>query len=288
MSLDGPVAGARWWQNVAGEDEERRAVAQELTARKGKTVGTRDRVVTWLAASGAVDDPSGMASASLARSIGYPGSSIAFAQLLSGMERSGLITRDVRGKRTYRVELTEAGRERAAGSPGVPRRTPMLGRSTEVVPSRGASTGVRAAEVDELVDYDELARRLLRQVARRLVGTDEGEREAVAGDRERAGGGAVDTLEQRVSALESELSAARAARMALEEKNEQLRVDLERIRSALDVEGVRSQPVRTLASPPAEEIDHREIALLRQLLSEHEARREGRRDTGRPGRAALP
>lgn len=262
-------------------------MAQELTARKGKTVGTRDRVVTWLAASGAVDDPSGMASASIARSIGYPGSSIAFAQLLSGMERSGLITRDVRGKRTYRVELTEAGRERAAGAGGVPRR-PVRGRSTEVVPSRDASTGMRAAEVDELVDYDELARRLLRQVARRLVGTGEGEREAVAGERERAVDGVVDTLEQRVSALESELSAARAARMALEEKNEQLRVDLERIRSALDVEGVRSRPVRTLASPPAEEIDHREIALLRQLLSEHDAGRERRRDTGRPGRAALP
>lgn len=263
-------------------------MAQELTARKGKTVGARDRVVTWLAASGAVDDPSGMASASLARSIGYPGSSIAFAQLLSGMERSGLITRDVRGKRTYRVELTEAGRERAAGGGGVPRRTPVRGRSTEVTPSRGASTGVRAAEVDEVVDYDELARRLLRQVARRLVGTDEGEREAAAGERERVADSVVDALEQRVSALESELSAARAARMALEEKNEQLRVDLERIRSALDAEGPRRRPVRTLASPPAEEIDHREIALLRQLLSEHEAPRARRRDTDRPGRAALP
>ena len=264
-------------------------MTQELTARKGKTVGTRDRVVTWLAANGTVADPSGMASASLARSIGYPGSSIAFAQLLSGMERSGLVTRDVRGKRTYRVELTAAGRDRAAGGGDVPRRTPERSRSTEVVPSRGALTGARAAEaLDGAVDYDELARRLLRQVAHRLVGPDEGEREAEAGPRERVADGVMGALEQRVSALERELSGARAARMALEEKNEQLRADLERIRSALDVEGERRRPVRTLASPPAQEIDHREIALLRQLLSEHEARREGRRDTGRPGRAALP
>jgi len=53
----------------------------------------------------------------------YPGSSVAFAQLLSGMERSGLIAREVRGKRTYRIGLgpartTGPGRWRPGSRPG--------------------------------------------------------------------------------------------------------------------------------------------------------------------------
>ena len=47
-----------------------------------------------------------MASTRLAEAVGYPGSSVAFAQLLSGMERDGLINREVRGKRTYRITLS--------------------------------------------------------------------------------------------------------------------------------------------------------------------------------------
>ena len=47
-----------------------------------------------------------MASTRLAEAVGYPGSSVAFAQLLSGMERDGLISREVRGKRTYRITLS--------------------------------------------------------------------------------------------------------------------------------------------------------------------------------------
>ena len=60
----------------------------------------------------------GMASTRLAAAVGYPGSSVAFAQLLSGMERSGLIERDVRGKRTYRIRLgpAAAAAGRSAGT----------------------------------------------------------------------------------------------------------------------------------------------------------------------------
>ena len=66
-----------------------------------------------------------MASTQLAAAVGYPGSSVAFAQLLSGMERSGLIEREVRGKRTYRISLGSAhaigsgGAVRASAVPGV-------------------------------------------------------------------------------------------------------------------------------------------------------------------------
>ena len=62
-----------------------------------------------------------MASTRLAEAVGYPGSSVAFAQLLSGMERDGLISREVRGKRTYRIALSARalpGRGATAGPGG--------------------------------------------------------------------------------------------------------------------------------------------------------------------------
>src|ERR1035437_1027840 len=84
-----------------------------------RAVGTRGRVMSHLAASGEIRDATGMASTALAEAIGYPGSSVAFAQLLSGMERSGLIEREVRGKRTYRIAAAgAAGVAGAAGAAG--------------------------------------------------------------------------------------------------------------------------------------------------------------------------
>src|SRR6188508_309700 len=74
--------------------------------------GPRERVMAYLAEAGELYDTNGMASTQLAAAVGYPGSSVAFAQLLSGMERSGLIAREIRGKRTYRIGL---GPARAAG-----------------------------------------------------------------------------------------------------------------------------------------------------------------------------
>ena len=59
-----------------------------------------------------------MASTRLAEAVGYPGSSVAFAQLLSGMERDGLINREVRGKRTYRITLSASPAARLAADSG--------------------------------------------------------------------------------------------------------------------------------------------------------------------------
>jgi hypothetical protein len=60
-----------------------------------------------------IADPTGMASTRLAEAVGYPGSSVAFAQLLSGMERDSLIAREVRGKRTYRITLADGAAARS-------------------------------------------------------------------------------------------------------------------------------------------------------------------------------
>ena len=124
-------------------------VARERTAVRRRAVGTRDRIIAHLALVAEISDRTGMASTRLAEAVGYPGSSVAFAQLLSGMERDGLISREVRGKRTYRISLSAQPAARSAASPG-----------------RGA--GLMPAELSGVPDYDELADRVLIRLLRRL------------------------------------------------------------------------------------------------------------------------
>jgi hypothetical protein len=171
--------------------------------RPKRAVGTRDRVMRFLTAAGEISDPHGMASTALADAIGYPGSSIAFAQLLSGMEKSGLIERDVRGKRTYLITPvavpagTPDGPGTASSPPRPSRRRPgqhgarqqgatrppgasqhgHSGRGpsqqgpSQQGPSQQGPSQARGGAVAgaEDFDYDELARRLLIQVVQRLA-----------------------------------------------------------------------------------------------------------------------
>ncbi|MGH3164740.1 MAG: hypothetical protein ACRDN0_02460 [Trebonia sp.] len=146
-----------------------------------RAVGTRDRITSHLAAVDEINDPAGMASTRLAEAVGYPGSSVAFAQLLSGMERDGLIVREIRGKRTYRITLPDdiaaESAARAAGS-RIPAGESLAdtglagpGLATAGPASAGLPAGARRGgyAVPTGFDYDELARRLLVQVVRRLA-----------------------------------------------------------------------------------------------------------------------
>jgi hypothetical protein len=107
-------------------------------------------------------DPTGMASTRLAEAVGYPGSSVAFAQLLSGMERDGLITREVRGKRTYRIALSAPVPIRhdsvRTGADAAVARAEPVGSVPVAFPS-ATGTGI---------DYDELAGRVVVHLVRRL------------------------------------------------------------------------------------------------------------------------
>src|SRR5712664_4008126 len=134
------------------------------TARK-RAVGTREHIIAYLSETGELYDANGMASTQLAAAVGYPGSSVAFAQLLSGMERSGLIAREVRGKRTYRIGLGPARTTGPGAGARAPARAGLAGGPT------GGSAGPGDAGVAGF-DYDELARRLLVQVVRRLATTE--------------------------------------------------------------------------------------------------------------------
>jgi hypothetical protein len=294
------------------------------TARK-RAVGTREHIIAYLSEADELFDANGMASTQLAAAIGYPGSSVAFAQLLSGMERSGLIEREVRGKRTYRISL---GLTHAAGAGRAARVPSGIAASGVAGGARGAGASAAGASAAGVVgggagpgdlgdetgtagfDYDELARRLLVQVVRRLAAADpeasprdrsapEGsaadrsaadrsaaDRSAAdrsAADRSAADRSALDrsALKETVTGLEYELAAAWVKHGKLAEENVRLREQLKAAQRslALAAERVRRLPVST-------DLDSSEVVLLQRLLASGGA--ESPDDSGQEGLADAP
>jgi hypothetical protein len=191
--------------------------------------------VAHLVAISEIVDPVGMASTRLAEAVGYPGSSVAFAQLLSGMERDGLIVREVRGKRTYRITLP-GGEPRGAPARFAPSRAPD---SAEPNGPAGRPEAGRPEQAAAEFDYDELARRLLIQVVRRLA----------ASHAERAGTGMPAPQDQGMFA-------------ALTAENAKLREQLRETQRSLDLARER------IGRPPiAAELDRADVVLLERLLS---------------------
>jgi hypothetical protein len=233
-------------------------------ARK-RAVGTREHIISYVTEVGELFDANGMASTRLAAAVGYPGSSVAFAQLLSGMERSGLIEREVRGKRTYRIRLGPVAIA-GSGGPGSPGGLGGLGGSARV-PIQGAMPRVAGAAAGIAAaggipapgtagfDYDELARRLLVQVVRRLAATDP-----------EASPQAPSELQQTVTGLEYELASAWTKHGKLAEENVRLREQLRAAQRSLAqaAERVRKLPVST-------GLDSNEVVLLQRLLTSAEA-----------------
>ena len=230
-------------------------------AVRKRAVGTRERIIAYLAEAGELYDANGMASTQLAAAVGYPGSSVAFAQLLSGMERSGLIDREVRGKRTYRIRL---GPARTSGpAPAGARAVPGV-RADPAVAGIGA-VGQGAAGFD----YDELARRLLVQVVRRLAATD-----AEASTPDRSAPAEMPTapdqpvppdqlaLQETVSGLEYELATAWTKYGKLAEENVRLREQLSAAQRSL---ALAAEQVRRL--PAGTDLNDSEVVLLRRLLT---------------------
>ena len=228
------------------------------TARK-RAVGTREHIISYVTEVGELFDANGMASTRLAAAVGYPGSSVAFAQLLSGMERSGLIEREVRGKRTYRIRLgpVAIAGPGALGGPGGSARVPFqsaMPRAAAEAAGIAAAGGIPAAGTAGF-DYDELARRLLVQVVRRLAATDP-----------EASQPAPSELQQTVTGLEYELATAWTKHGKLAEENVRLREQLSAAQRSLAMaaERVRKLPVST-------GLDSSEVVLLQRLLTSAEA-----------------
>jgi hypothetical protein len=201
-------------------------------AARKRAVGTREHIVAYLAEVHELFDASGMASTRLSAAVGYPGSSVAFAQLLSGMERSGLIEREVRGKRTYRISLglVQALGSAEANQPRGQARPDEMARVAGVaVPNGPAGT---AGAGPGGFDYDELARRLLVQVVRRLAVA-----EPVTAD----GGRPRDTAGQQdtVVGLEYALASVWTEHSKLAEENVRLREQLDAARHSLELAAER-------------------------------------------------
>lgn len=231
-----------------------------------------------------------MASTKLAEAVGYPGSSVAFAQLLSGMERDGLLIREVRGKRTYRITLpdgvaaaraakaAQAGREAADGAADTGRLASAQGGAdlasaaaaagmTSLPPAvtarkSGAAGGTSGAAGG--FDYDELARRLLIQVLRRLAAGGPGDPDIATVDAagavaEHAAREKTAALQETVAGLERELATAWNRHGSLTAENARLREQLSQAQRDLAVE-------RTRRAPLSGELNEAEVVVLERLL----------------------
>lgn len=245
-----------------------------------RSVGARDRIVSHLAAVGEVSDPNGLASAHLAEAVGYAGSSAAFAQLLSGMERAGLIDRQIRGKRTYRIGLAVGAAVPAASMRPSRRARPPMART----PAQGAHLGtpgnVTAREPDsgaqaDGLDYDALARRLLVQVVQRLTMPSAEHATPAAG--QPSAGKPEPRQAQLVSTLtrlERKLASTESRQRKLSEENARLREELAAAQQSLaELQGASARESR---------LDTEGREMLERLVSSLQAS-PARRDSAEAG-----
>ena len=112
----------------------------------------RTRIRQYLASHGAVEDRSGHATGALKDAIEYLGSSVAFIQMIAAMDRDGEIEREIKGKRTYRIALSEEAAATAAAGGFAP--TIVGGLVAQAVPE---------------IDYDRLARAVVHELLTRVT-----------------------------------------------------------------------------------------------------------------------
>ena len=172
----------------------------------------RQQVAHYLAQQGSVEDPRGRATAKLRDALGYEGSEASFTQLISNMDRAGQLTREVKGKRTYRI----VGVEQAA----------QVDHD---------SVADRVDPEDSAMDYDAVASALLVQVVQTVAKGNQAKDADGSWARRR-----IERLERRIGELERELSVAKAESRTLAAERDQLGLQLEHS------EGI---PLRLLQKP---------------------------------------
>jgi hypothetical protein len=120
----------------------------------------RSRIRRYLAEHGPIVDPSGRATALLKDAVDYQGSAVAFIQLITAMDKGAEIEREIRGKRTYRITGLDSLARGVSAPYRPPAAQPAVAHSaTRSVSRAGAASGLG-------VDYDKLARALLRETWR--------------------------------------------------------------------------------------------------------------------------
>lgn len=78
---------------------------------------SRQAIVDYLKAHGSVEDSEGHATAKLKAAVDDTATPTAFTQLVAALERNGTITRSVRGKRTFRIELASSLEQNGPAGP---------------------------------------------------------------------------------------------------------------------------------------------------------------------------
>ena len=255
-----------------------------------KDLTARNRIAAYLSNNGPIDDPEGRATALLKDAVGYSGTSLGFVQLISSMEKAGHISRDVRGKRTYRIASLSAPGSVPVPSAGyhpVAAQAENGGshvaidlRSDAHAPDAAVShtprgetapAGDRVGEDPRAgeIDYDRLAAALLVQVTRTVTArTDPAQPTASVRRR-------VDQLAARNTELEREAARARAERDAVAAERDELRSQLEAASHNLNLLTERLGTPRRPQGGAADRLGSEERALLYRL-SERSA--DGRRE----------
>jgi hypothetical protein len=201
----------------------------------------RNRIVEYLAKQGAVEDPSGKATSVLKKAIGYEGTDAGFTQVVAAMAKAGLLTRQIRGKRTYRISHSGKGDLRGAAS--------ALGATSEGP-----------------LDYDELAAALLAQVMR-VAATPTDTSESASWARRR-----LEQLEARNAVLQRDVARANAEAESIAAERDILRNQLEAAQHNLSLLTDRLQEPRRPQGRAAERLGPDEQSLLNQLRHRPPAR----------------
>ncbi len=200
----------------------------------------RNRIVEYLAEQGAVQDASGKATSVLKQAIAYEGTDAGFTQVVAAMAKAGLLTRQIRGKRTYRIEHNANGAVRTIAG----------------VESNGQG----------LLDYDELAAALLAQATRAAAApTDTSESASWARRR-------LEQLEARNASLQRDVARANAEAEAVAAERDMLQNQLEAAEHNLSLLTDRLQEPRRPQGRAAERLGPDEQTLLNQLRHRHPQR----------------
>jgi multidrug resistance efflux pump len=194
----------------------------------------RNRIVAYLAEHGAIEDVGGKATATLKKAIGYEGTDAGFTQVVAAMAKAGLLTRQIKGKRTYRISNSGKGEGRSA-----------------------ATTGGGVPEGP--IDYDELAAVLLAQVTRAAAAPTDASESATWARRR------LEQLEARNAVLQRDVARANAEAEAVAAERDVLRDQLEAAQHNLSLLTDRLQEPRRPQSRAAERLGPDEQTLLHQL-----------------------
>jgi hypothetical protein len=196
---------------------------------------SRQQVVQYLVQHGPFEDSIGRATAKLREVLGYEGTNTGFTQLIANMDRAGELTREVRGKRTYRI-MTVA----------------------DAPPSR-VDNVVDGAD-DKEMDYDQVASALLIQVVQNLS----------EGSRQRRSDGSwarrrIERLESRINDPERDLLQAKAESRTLAAERDELRLLLEHSQANLVLLSDRVSAGKPRQAQLSKLLGTDERALLHQL-----------------------